>query len=86
MVSQYHLLIDGHVQGVGYRYSTQQVAVDLGLTGWVKNLSDGRVEIRAEGSEAALDQLVAWAKQGPRFAKVENVTLEQEAIESPAFT
>ncbi len=83
---QYHLLIDGRVQGVGYRYSTRWAAENLGLTGWVKNLADGRVEILAEGNEVALDQLVIWAKQGPRFAKVDHVVLERETTENPTFT
>lgn len=83
---QYHLFISGRVQGVSYRYSAMEIATDLGLTGWVKNLADGRVEILAEGTEDALDQFLLWTKQGPRFAKVERVTLAQKVEVSTTRT
>ena len=53
-----HLFFSGHVQGVGFRYSTRQVAERLNLSGWVRNLSDGRVEAVAEGSASALELFV----------------------------
>lgn len=76
-IKQYHLLIHGHVQGVGYRYYAQQYAQKLGLTGWVRNLADGGVEIVAEGDTALLEQLISWGKQGPRYANVRDVELTQ---------
>lgn len=68
-----HLLISGRVQGVFFRASTEAVARELGLTGWVRNLADGRVEAWAEGPREALDRLVAWCHQGPPHARVEGV-------------
>ena len=53
-----HLLFSGHVQGVGFRYSTRQIAARLNLSGWVRNLSDGRVEAVIEGPATSLEQFV----------------------------
>ena len=49
-----HVLYSGSVQGVGFRYTARRIAIELGVTGWVKNLGDGRVEVMAEGEEDAL--------------------------------
>ncbi|MCC5797132.1 MAG: acylphosphatase [Methylophaga sp.] len=76
---QYHLLIEGSVQGVGFRAATQRVAHKLNLSGWVRNLADGRVEIMAEGTVEALESLLQWANQGPRFAKVSDISLQSSA-------
>lgn len=73
---QNHLLVSGQVQGVGFRVATQNIADALGIVGWVQNLNDGRVEILAEGKTDSLKQLVLWAKQGPNYANVSNVTVE----------
>lgn len=67
------LKITGRVQGVGFRASTRRRARKLGLTGWVKNLSDGSVEAVVEGSEEDAKQLISWAKEGPRRARVDDV-------------
>ena len=77
MQYRYHCWVTGRVQGVSYRASTQQQAQTLGLTGWVKNLADGRVEWVAEGDETALQQLLKWAYLGPRYAQVEQIELNQ---------
>jgi len=68
-----HIWVSGKVQGVWYRATTVEVARKLGLTGWVKNLPDGRVEIVAEGSKDALDKLIAWCHEGPPLAIVNEV-------------
>jgi acylphosphatase len=75
-VERYHLLISGRVQGVGYRYSIRNIASKLGLVGWVKNRDDSKVEIVAEGDKISLEELVEWAKHGPRFSKVDAVDIE----------
>jgi len=68
-----HLFISGLVQGVNFRHYTVQTAQNLHLTGWVKNLSDGRVEILAEGTKNELEQLLRWCQKGPPAAQVELV-------------
>ncbi|MFE4105304.1 acylphosphatase [Almyronema epifaneia] len=67
------LIVHGVVQGVGFRYHTRQRALQLGLTGYVKNLPAGTVEIVAEGEASALQALLSWAKQGPPAADVTHV-------------
>lgn len=73
-----HLNITGKVQGVGFRANTRSEARKLGLTGWVRNLSDGSVEVVAEGEKKDIDSLISWAKEGPRLANVKNVEIDRE--------
>jgi acylphosphatase len=70
-------VVAGRVQGVWFRESCRREAERLGVGGWARNLPDGRVEIEAEGQEAAVDALVRWAHVGPRSALVESVTVER---------
>ena len=65
--------IVGVVQGVWYRASTRDQANRLGLTGWVRNLPDGSVELMAEGPEETLQRLLAWCKKGPPGARVDGI-------------
>jgi acylphosphatase len=67
------LRISGRVQGVGYRMSMVAVAQQLGLLGWVRNRRDGTVEAMVQGNQAAVDDLLAWAHQGPPSARVDAV-------------
>ena len=66
-------LISGRVQGVFFRASTSRQAEALGLTGHARNLDDGRVEVVAAGSPAALDELARWLATGPPAARVDAV-------------
>ncbi len=66
-------LVSGRVQGVFYRASTRNRARELGVTGYAKNLPDGRVELLACGEEKAVQELVDWLWQGPPAAKVSAV-------------
>ncbi|OED40462.1 acylphosphatase [Endozoicomonas sp. (ex Bugula neritina AB1)] len=75
-------LVEGRVQGVWYRGSTQKQALKLGVTGWAKNLPDGRVEVLMCGSAEALDQLQAWLHKGPTMAKVARVEVVDEEWQS----
>ncbi len=68
-----HLRICGRVQGVGFRYAAVDEARRLGLTGWVRNTPDGRVEIVAEGPEERLRRFIAWCHGGPPGAFVAGV-------------
>ena len=66
-------MVSGQVQGVFFRATTEATARRLGLTGWVRNLRDGRVELVACGEEARLKELEQWLWQGPPRARVERV-------------
>lgn len=65
-----HCYIGGKVQGVWFRASTKDEADKLGITGWVRNLPDGRVEVSAYGDEASIAKFLDWLKNGPRMAEV----------------
>ena len=68
-----HVFVSGRVQGVYFRSHTQDKAHELGLTGWVRNLDDGRVEAVFEGNEGAVKQMVEWCGVGEGFARVDDV-------------
>lgn len=70
-----HLLISGRVQGVFYRAFTKDVADSLGLKGWVRNLRDGRVEAVFEGDEDKISIAIERCKEGPPYAKVDNIEI-----------
>jgi acylphosphatase len=72
------LLVSGRVQGVWYRESCRQTAVARGVTGWIRNLSDGRVEAVLEGPPAAVEAVVEWCRAGPSRARVDRVDVEME--------
>lgn len=75
-----HLTISGFVQGVGFRYFVKGKANELGLAGWVKNTSDGKVEVLAQGDEGKVKKLVEECRKGPFLAKVSNV--EQSVVKA----
>jgi acylphosphatase len=68
--------VSGRVQGVAYRASFQREAVRLGVTGWVRNLADGRVEFLVSGTDTAVEALLGWARGGPTFARVDELYSE----------
>jgi acylphosphatase len=78
MKARAHVFVSGRVQGVFFRDHTRRWAASLGLTGWVRNLPDGRVEVLAEGERERLNDLVTRLKQGPPMAEVTNVDLAWE--------
>lgn len=73
-----HVLISGDVQGVGFRAYTRDRAREARVEGWVRNLSDGRVEAVFEGSRPAVQRLVSWCYSGPTHARVEKVEVRWE--------
>jgi len=72
-------LISGRVQGVGFRYFAQRAARDLGVTGWARNLDDGRVEVHANGVLNVLNQFEARLRQGPMGSDVRGFELTEAA-------
>lgn len=82
--SGFYCVVTGKVQGVWFRASTKTQAEALGLTGWAKNLPDGRVEVTAYGEDDKLEALYQWLHQGPPLAKVSDVSYQQ--VEWQAFT
>jgi acylphosphatase len=76
-----HAMIHGRVQGVGYRYFVLRHARALGLTGWVRNLADGAVEVWAEGSATSLDALGSELLTGPVGSRVERVDTDRPETE-----
>jgi len=71
------VVVSGEVQGVFFRDSTRREARRLGVTGWVRNRPDGRVEAWFEGEPAAVGELVRWCRDGPRHATVEDVQVAE---------
>ena len=76
MAVRARLVVRGLVQGVWYRGSMQDEAERLGLAGWVRNRPDGTVEAEVEGEPRAVEELVAWARRGPRGARVTDVAVQ----------
>jgi acylphosphatase len=75
------LVVHGRVQGVGYRDAAVQAAFTLGVTGWVRNRSDGTVEAHVQGDAAAVDRFVEWCKRGPPLARVSKVDASDVAAD-----
>ena len=67
------LIVKGRVQGIGYRFFVERVANELGVTGYVKNMTDGSVKVEAEASRDVLELFTAELKKGPSIAYVESV-------------
>ena len=72
-IRRVHARVRGRVQGVAYRASTRHEAARLGLSGWVRNMSDGSVELEAQGPPEVVAALLAWCHRGPSLASVTSV-------------
>ena len=77
-MEQAHIIVSGIVQGVFFRAYTQQEAIAIGVTGWVRNTPDGDVEILAQGTKEQLERLIVWCHKGSPSSKVENVAVTWE--------
>lgn len=77
--------ISGKVQGVYFRASSQQVAIDCGLSGYAKNLSDGDVEVLISGEQDNVDKMLSWLKHGPPQAEVESMQQKKIALQHHTF-
>lgn len=84
-----HVWVAGRVQGVWFRARTCDQAQKLGLDGWVRNLSDGRVEVLVQGSDAGVSRLLEWLETGPPLARVDQLEISdgvvQEGVEGFAI-
>ncbi len=79
-----HCIVSGRVQGVFFRDTTMRMAIELGVSGFARNLADGTVEVLACGHEGAVDALCQWLSQGPDRARVDNVVCETQEYQSIA--
>jgi len=78
-----HFYISGKVQGVFFRAKTHEQAYALGVTGWVRNLRDGRVEAVASADDITMQKFESWLSEGPKLARVDNI--EDEVLDTQTF-
>lgn len=76
------VLVSGRVQGVGYRESAREQAIALNIVGWVRNLTDGRVEATIQGIAPAIDSMMKWFYEGPPAAKVTGIETKQQPLQA----
>ena len=75
-----NITVSGNVQGVGFRYSTKNIANSLGVKGFVKNLYNGDVYIEAEGNKVQLQHFIEWCRKGSSYSNVHEVKIEEDAL------
>ncbi|MFN6992055.1 MAG: acylphosphatase [Fervidobacterium sp.] len=73
-----HVFVSGRVQGVNFRWNTKKFAEKLNITGFARNLDDGRVEVIAEGEDESIGKLINYLKKGPVLSKVEHLDVKEE--------
>ncbi len=78
MKTRVRILVSGKVQGVFFRKSTKNKAQELDITGWVRNLDDGRVEAVFEGEKEKVEKMVEWARKGPDYAEIKDIKITPE--------
>jgi acylphosphatase len=76
MKTRVHVTLHGRVQGVGFRFNTKIKGILNGLKGWVKNNSDGTVEIIADGKKENIKKLISWCNKGPFMSRVDDIEVE----------
>jgi acylphosphatase len=76
-----HVIVSGEVQGVSFREAARRRATEAGVSGWIENRSDGRVEAVFEGPAQAVDELVEFCREGPTAASVDDVDVQTEEPE-----
>ena len=75
------ITVSGRVQGVGFRFFTQQTAINLRITGWVKNQNDGSVTMEVQGTPQQIDSLITRLKQGNGYSKVVQMKIEDLPVD-----
>lgn len=86
MADRLHVVVHGHVQGVGFRYAAYRQAQHLGLRGWVRNRADGSVEAEFDGRREDLEAFLRWCNEGPPLARVSSVESAWRQSESEYVT
>ncbi len=86
METSVHIIVEGLVQGVGYRWYAARRAQALGLKGFVRNLYDGTVEVEARGDRSLLEELIRDLKVGPRSARVTNLKIEWDSAGNRTYS
>lgn len=76
MPTETHIIVRGRVQGVGFRFAAQRAARSIGVSGIVRNLPNGDVEIVVQGEQDRIDRMIDWARHGPPMARVEKIEVE----------
>ena len=82
MIEATHIIVHGRVQGVWFRAGTKERADELGLFGWVKNKSEGTVEIHAEGEKLQLEDFILWCRKGTPAANVTSLNLNPTSLQN----
>ena len=82
MTEAIHIIVHGRVQGVWFRAGKKEIADELGLFGWVKNKSEGTVEIHAEGEKLQLEDFILWCRKGTPAANVTSLNLNQTSLQN----
>jgi len=80
-----HVFISGRVQKVGFRFLTKMKAKELALSGWVRNLPDGRVETTIVGDKEKVDEMIKWLHQGSPLARVDSIEVKDKVIKEDPF-
>jgi acylphosphatase len=80
------ILIEGRLQAMNFRLNTQQQAKTLGLAGFVRNLSDGRIEIEAQGEESDIEKLLIWCQEDPRNSQIKSILYRYEDKTNESYT
>ncbi|MDO5517010.1 MAG: acylphosphatase [Clostridium sp.] len=77
---RYSIIVDGRVQGVGFRYFTQMIAMRYNLTGWCKNLSDGKVQMEVQGPKENVINFISAIRKGNHFSRIDDMDLSELTI------
>lgn len=80
-MKSFQIKVTGKVQNVGFRYYTRKKAHESGLSGYVRNQSDGSVYIEAEGEEGLLSEFLSWCHHGPTWARVDAVDVQEQPLQ-----
>lgn len=79
---RYSIIVDGKVQGVGFRYFTQMIAIRCNLTGWCKNLNNGKVQIEVQGQKENILNFINLIRKGNNFSRIDDMDLNELTIKS----